>query len=235
MIDHTARAFDTELGELIRKIREMSDMDAKQIEGAIEAFGKHDLALARQVIALDEQVDALQQDIEEEAIVTMARRQPMAVDLREIVGAVRISYDLERIGDFAENIAKRVMLIEDLHVNEVTLNLEHMARLVLDQLAHVIQSYEHRDAAAALDVWQKDQQIDIINNSLFRELLTYMMGNPSTIAFCTHVLFCAKNLERMGDHVTNIAETVHYIVGGHPLRAERPKADIMSKSSLPLL
>ncbi len=235
MIDHTARAFDTELGELIRKIREMSDMDAKQIGGAIEAFSKHDLALARQVIALDEQVDALQQDIEEEAIVTMARRQPMAVDLREIVGAVRISYDLERIGDFAENIAKRVMLIEDLHVNEVTLNLEHMARLVLDQLAHVIQSYEHRDAAAALDVWQKDQQIDIINNSLFRELLTYMMENPSTIAFCTHVLFCAKNLERMGDHVTNIAETVHYIVVGHPLRAERPKADITSKSSLPLL
>ncbi len=233
MIDHTARAFDIELGELIRKIREMSDLNAKQIEGAIDALSKHDLAKAREVITMDEQVDALQHDLEEEAIVTMARRQPMAVDLRDIVGALRISYDLERIGDSAENIAKRVLLIGDLRINEVTLTFGQMAQLVLDQFGRVIQSYEHRDAAAALDVWQKDQQIGIINNSLFRELLTYMMGNPGTIAFCTHVLFCAKNLERIGDHVTNIAETVHYIVVGHPLRAERPKADI--KTGVPLL
>lgn len=232
MIDHTARAFDLELGELTHKIREMSDLTAKQIEGAIDALSKHDLAKAREVIAMGEQVDALQHDLEQEAIVTLARRQPMAVDLRDIVGALRISYDLERIGDSAENIAKRVLLIEDLSINEVTLTFRQMAQLALDQFSHVIQSYEHRDAAAALDVWRKNQQIGIINNSLFRELLTYMLGNPGTIAFCTHILFCAKNLERIGDHVTNIAETVHYIVAGHPLKAERPNPDI---SSLPPL
>ncbi len=234
MIDHTIRAFDKDLGELIRKIKDMSEIDAKQIKAAIEALGKHDTAIARQVVASDEQVDALQRDVEEEAISTIARRQPMAVDLRDIVGALRISNDLERIGDFAENIAKRVLLIDDLRINEVMLHFDHMAQLVLDQLAHVMQSYENNDVTAALDVWRKDQEIDALNASLFRELLTYMMESPTNITFCTHLLFCAKNLERAGDHITNIAETVYYIVEGRPLSEQRPKADITSKGELPL-
>jgi phosphate transport system protein len=234
MIDHTIRAFDQDLAELIRKIKGMSEIDAKQIKAAIEALGKHDAMIARQVIAADEQVDSLQRDVEEEAITLIARRQPMAIDLRDIVGALRISNDLERIGDFAENIAKRVLLIDDLRINQVMLHFDHMSQLVLDQLARVIQSFEHRDVAVALDVWRKDQEIDALNASLFRELLTYMMENPANITFCTHLLFCAKNLERIGDHITNIAETVHYVVEGRPLSEERPKADITSKATLPL-
>jgi phosphate transport system protein len=161
-------------------------------------------------------------DIEEKAIIIIAWRQPMAVDLREIVGALRISNDLERIGDLAQNIARRVALLTDkFGINEVALQLQRMAQLVLEQLARVIQSYEHRDADQAVEVWRKDQEIDALNNSVFRELLTYMMENPRNITFCTHMLFCAKNIERMGDHATNIAETVYYIVHGHPLSGER--------------
>ncbi len=234
MIDHTMRAFDKDLAELNRKIKDMSEIDAKQIKAAVEALHKHDITIAKQVVALDDRVDVLQHDIEEEAISLIARRQPMAVDLRNIVGALRISYDLERIGDFAENIAKRVLLIDDLRINQVMLHFDHMAQLVLDQLARVTRSYEERDVAAALDVWRKDQEIDALNASLFRELLTYMMENPTNITFCTHLLFCAKNLERAGDHITNIAESVHYIVEGRPLSEERPKADITSKDTLPL-
>lgn len=234
MTEHTIRAFDKDLAELVGKILVMSEMDIRQIKAAIEALRKRDGVIARQVIAADTQVDALQRDIEEEAISRIARWQPMAVDLREIVGALRIANDLERIGDFAENIAKRVLLMEDLRLNHVMLRLEHMAALVLDQLARVIQSYERHDVSVAIDVWRKDQEIDSLNASLFRELLTYMMEHPSNITFCIHLLFCAKNLERAGDHVTNIAETVHYIVTGHPLPGERPKADLTSKDTIPL-
>jgi phosphate transport system protein len=233
-INHTARAFDTDLDELVRKISAMGRLDDEQIANAIEALTKRDTALARQVIAADDQVDALQHEIEEKAIITIARRQPMAVDLREIVGALRISNDLERVGDLAENIAKRVLLItDDFRINEVIIQLQNMVRLARDQLKRVVLSYERRDVAEAIDVWHKDQEIDALNNSLFRELLTYMMENPHNITFCTHMLFCAKNIERMGDHATNIAETVYYIVEGRALPEERPKADVTSKKALP--
>src|SRR3974390_2635521 len=234
MIDHTARAFDAELQELARKIAEMGGLAEKQITDAIEALGKRDIALARQVISTDDRVDALQRDIEEKAIVAIARRQPRAVDLREIVGALRISNDLERIGDLAENVAKRVLLLtEEFQISEAMLQLQRMAQLVLKQLTRVLQSYERYDVTAALEVWRKDQEVDAINNSLLRELLTSMMENPRNITFCTHLLFCAKNIERMGDHATNIAETVYYVVQGRPLTEERPKADLTSKQRLP--
>jgi phosphate transport system protein len=235
MIEHTARAFDTDLHELAFKIVEMSRLDETQIAHAIEAFVKRDVALARRVIAADDQVDALQREIEEKALVTIARRQPMAVDLREIVGALRISNDLERVGDLAENIAKRVALLTDeFRINEVMFQFQHMVQLVLNQLRRVLQSYERRDITEALEVWRKDQEIDAVNNALFRELLSHMMENPRNITFCTHLLFCAKNIERIGDHATNIAETVHYIVQGRPISEERPKADITSEGALPL-
>ena len=159
----------------------------------------------------------------------------MAVDLREIVGALRISNDLERVGDLAENNAKRVMLLTDeFRINEVMVQFQRMVQLVRDQLTRVLQSYERRDVAEALDVWRKDQEVDALNTSLFRKLLTYMMENPHNITFCTHLLFCAKNFERMGDHATNIAEAVYYIVQGRPLKEERPKADMTSAQMLPL-
>jgi phosphate transport system protein len=231
VINHTARAFDTDLDELARKISAMGRLDDEQIANAIEALTKRNTALARQVIAADDQVDALQREIEEKAIIIIARRQPMAVDLREIVGALRISNDLERVGDLAENIAKRVLLMtDDFSINAVTLQLQRMVQLARDQLRRVLLSYEQRDTAEALDVWRRDQEIDALNTSLFRELLTHMMENPRNITFCTHMLFCAKNIERMGDHATNIAETIHFIVRGHDIEAERPKSDSTSFS-----
>lgn len=197
----------------------------------ITALLKRDTALAERVIATDE----LQREIEEKAVTTIARRQPMAVDLREIVGTLRISNDLERIGDLAENIAKRQLLLtEELPINEIARQLKHMSDLVRDQLARVLRSYEQRDIVLALDVWRKDREIDALNTSLFRELLTYMTEDPRNVTFCSHMLFCAKNIERAGDHATNIAETVYYIVEGHQLTEKRPKADVTSQKSLPL-
>ncbi len=226
MIVHTIQAFDADLQE--RKIAEMGRLDDQQIADAAEALIKRDTALARRVISADDRVNALQRDIEQKAITTIARRQPMAVDLREIVGALRISNDLERVGDLAENIAKRVILLTDeFRIHEVVLQLQRMVHLARDQLSRVLESYERRDVAEALEVWHKDLEIDALNTSLFRELLTYMMEDPRSITFCAHMLFCAKNIERIGDHATNIAETVHYIVEGRPLPAERSKADVM--------
>ena len=235
MIDHTIRAFDTDLQELAGKIAEMARLDGEQIADAIDALVKRDTNLAERVMARDDSIDALQRAIEEKAVTTIARRQPMAVDLREIVGALRISNDLERVGDLAENIAKRALLLtEDYRINEVVLQLQRMVDLVVEQLVRVLQSYERRDVVLALDVWHKDQEIDALNSSLFRELLTYMMEDPRNITFCSHMLFCAKNIERMGDHATNIAETVYYIVEGRQLTEKRPKADVTSKKPLPL-
>jgi phosphate transport system protein len=234
MNEHTTRAFDADLSALTRKIGEMGRLDEKQIKDAVEALEKRDAALARLVIQAEDQVDALQREVEEKAVATIARRQPVAVDLREIVGALRISNDLERIGDLAQNIAKRVLLLGDASPpNPVVLQLNRMAELVLGQLRQVLNSYERREVAAALEVWRKDQEVDALHTSIFRELLTYMMENPRNITFCTHALFCSKNVERMGDHTTNIAETIYYIVEGKPVLETRPKADMTSSGSLP--
>jgi phosphate transport system protein len=234
MIIHTIRAFDADLQELATKIAEMGQLDDQQIADAAQAIINRDSALARRVVWADDRVDALQREIEEKAITTIARRQPMAVDLREIVGALRISNDLERIGDLAENIAKRVTLLTDeFRIHDVVIHLQRMADLARDQLSRVLDSYERRDVAKALDVWRRDTEVDALNTSLFRELLTYMMEDPRNIGFCAHMLFCAKNIERIGDHATNIAESVYYIVEGRPIEAERPKADLTSRELLP--
>jgi len=236
MVDHTIRAFDADLQQLAAKVAEMGRLDGEQIADAIVALVKRDTALAERVIATDDRVDELQREIEEKAVTTIARRQPMAVDLREIVGTLRISNDLERVGDLAENIAKRVLLLpKEFRLNAVALQLQHMGNLVRDQLVRVLRSYEHRDVVLALDVWHKDQEIDALNSSLFRELLTYMMEDPRNITFCSHMLFCAKNIERAGDHATNIAETVYYIVEGRQLTEKRPKADVTSRKPVPLV
>ena len=235
MVDHTIRAFDADLQQLAGKIAEMGRLDSEQIADAIAALVKRDTALAERVIATDDRVDELQRETEEKAVATIARRQPMAVDLREIVGTLRISNDLERVGDLAENIAKRVLLVtEEFRIHEIALQLQHMGNLVREQLGRVLRSYEHRDVVLALDVWRKDQEIDALNTLLFRELLTYMMEDPRNITFCSHMLFCAKNIERAGDHATNIAETVYYIVEGRQLTEKRPKAYATGKEPLPL-
>jgi phosphate transport system protein len=226
MSEHTMKAFDADLEELSRMVAEMGGLAEKEIADAVTALSRRDLDLAQRVIALDPSVDALQRAIEEKVILTIARRQPMAVDLRDIVGSLRVSNDLERIGDLAKNIAKRVLVLDgDIAFTQVIRGVEQMTKLVLGQLKQVLDAYARRDVAKALEVWRGDEEIDAVNNSLFRELLTYMMEDPRNITFCTHLLFCTKNIERMGDHATNIAETVHYMVEGRPLADERPKGD----------
>jgi phosphate transport system protein len=235
MSNHTIRGFDVDLQELASKIAEMGNLDREQISDAMDALVKRDFDLAKWVIEADDRIDDLQRQVEEKAVATIARRQPMAIDLREIVGALHIANDLERVGDLAANIAKRVLLLtEEFSISEIVLQLEHMVGLVQDQLDRVLRSFQDRDPAGALEVWRKDQEIDAVNSGLFREMLTYMMENPRNITFCIHMLFCAKNIERMGDHATNIAETVYYIVSGHPLTEKRPKADVTSRVELPL-
>jgi phosphate transport system protein len=226
MPEHTMKAFDADLEELSRMVAEMGGLAEKEIADSVMALARRDVDLAQKVIALDLSVDALQRGIEEKVILTIARRQPMAVDLRDIVGSLRVSNDLERIGDLAKNIAKRVLVLDgDIVFSQVIRGVEEMTKLVLAQLKQVLDAYASRDVAKALEVWRRDEEIDAVNNSLFRELLTYMMEDPRNITFCTHLLFCTKNIERMGDHATNIAETVHYMVEGRPLDVERPKGD----------
>jgi phosphate transport system protein len=231
MNEHTARAFDSDLQELGRKVAEMGGLAEKQIADAVAAIARHDLALAGAVVASDVRIDAMQREIEEKAILTIARRQPMAVDLREIVGALRVSNDLERIGDLAKNIGKRVMALDsDLSAPQVMRGFERMANLALAQLKQVLDAYAARDLTAALAVWKGDEEIDAMCTSLFRELLTYMIEDARNITVCIHVMFCAKNIERMGDHATNIAETVYYVVEGRPIAEQRPKRDTTSFS-----
>jgi phosphate transport system protein len=229
MSTHTMKAFDADLEELSRMVAEMGGLAEKEIADSIMALARRDLELAQRVIALDPSVDALQRAIEEKAILTIARRQPMAVDLRDIVGSLRVSNDLERIGDHAKNIAKRVLALDaDIAFSQVIRGVEEMTKLVLAQVKQVLDAYASRDVAKALEVWRRDEEVDAVNNSLFRELLTYMMEDPRNITSCTHLLFCTQNIERMGDHATNIAETVYYMVEGRPITDQRPKGDTTS-------
>ena len=226
MAEHIVTSYDNDLQALRRRISEMGGIAEKMLVDAIQALVRHDTALAQSVIASDKRLDVLQREVEESAILTIARRQPLAVDLRETISAIRVSGDVERIGDLAKNIAKRALAIgTDFQPQKIVLGLQHMSDLVLGQLKDVLDSYAQQDTARALDVWKRDGAIDALYTSLFRELLTYMMEDPRNISMCTHLLFCAKNIERIGDHTTNIAETVHYLVTGETLAIDRPKND----------
>jgi phosphate transport system protein len=221
---HTSKAFDADLKDLAREIVEMGGLVEQQIADAIDSLVEHDLDRAQRVIGSDPQIDRLQREIEEKAVLTIARRQPMAIDLRETIAALRIANELERVGDYAKNIAKRVLATgSEIQPLPIMRGLQHMAELVLTALKQVLDAYSQRDVAKALEVWRGDEETDAVYESLFRELLTYMLEDPRNITFCTHLLFCAKNIERIGDHATNIAETVYYIVQGVALEEERPK------------
>ncbi len=225
MNEHTTKAFDVDLQELGRMVAEMGGLAEKLIADSVAALAKRDVERARRVVANDASIDALQAEIEEKAVLTIARRQPMAVDLREVVSALRVANDLERIGDLAKNIGKRVALTGDFHPQKLIRGVEHMAALVLAQLKSVLDAYAAHDLNKALTVWRGDEEVDALCTSLFRELITYMMEDPRNITFCIHLMFCAKNIERMGDHATNIAETVHYMIEGRPIADQRPMGD----------
>jgi len=227
MNEHTTRAFDSDLRELTSMIAEMGGHTEKQIIEAIDALTKRDPNHGRRVISADITLDALQHDIERKVIETIATRQPMAVDLREVVAILRIANDLERIGDLAKNIGKRTIGISggENIPRKAMRGVEHMATLVLHQLRDVLNAFAARDSAIALNAWNRDEEIDSMYTSLFREVLTYMMEDPAMMGFGIHLLFCGKNIERMGDHATNIAEAVYYMVEGQALLDERRKAD----------
>jgi phosphate transport system protein len=228
-LDHTTKAFDADLQDIKRRVAEMGGLAERQIADATRALVERDAELAEQVITTDPTIDAMQHEIEEKAVLTIARRQPMAVDLREIVGAMRVCNDLERIGDHAKHIGKRVVVLgADFHAQKLIRGVEHMAELVGTLLKEVLDAYASRDLAAALAVWNGDEEVDALCTALFRELLTYMMEDPRNITLCIHLMFCAKDIERMGDHATNIAETVYYMIEGRPITDQRPKGDTTS-------
>ncbi|MBO0903784.1 phosphate signaling complex protein PhoU [Jiella sonneratiae] len=224
--EHIVTSYEDELKYIVRRISEMGGQAERMVEQAVAALMRSDWAMAQSVVADDLLLDAAQREIDERAIKTIARRQPMAIDLREIVGAIRISNDLERIGDLAKNIAKRVIAVHE-HSQPMQLvrGIEHLSDLALEQLKEVLDAYATRDHRRALAVREGDDGIDAMYTSIFRELLTYMMEDPRNITACTHLLFSAKNIERIGDHATNIAETIYYIKTGQQMESERPKDD----------
>lgn len=229
MNPHTVAAFDADLATLSGMITDMAARVGRALTDVTRALIEREAQLAQQVIASDRVIDRLQHDIEERAVATIARRQPVAVDLREIVSTIRIANDLERVGDLAKNVAKRVIAISDQPTPiNFTTGLATLATRVGDQLSAAVEAYNSRNDADAVTVWRADRAIDASFTSLFRELLTYMMEDPRSIGICTHLLFCAKNLERVGDHATNVAETAHYVITGELIAEERPKADSTS-------
>jgi phosphate transport system protein len=233
MSEHIVTRYDDELKNVQRRIAEMGGMAERLVDLSVSALTRIDTATANMVITEDRRLDEIQRECEEEAIRIIARRQPIAVDLREVIGAMRISNDLERIGDLAKNIAKRVLALDgQFQSKRFMTGVEHMAELSLSQLKDVLDAYATRDVNQAFEVWKRDADIDSMYTSLFRELLTYMMEDPRNISLCTHLLFCAKNIERIGDHTTNIAETVHYVVTGEALTQDRPKQDESSLTNV---
>ncbi len=229
MAEHTVRAYDKELEQIGLKIAEMGGIAEKMLVDSMEALSNLDAGMAERTVMTDHKLDRLQREVENSAILTIARRQPVAGDLREIVGAIRTASDLERVGDLAKNIAKRATkVISDARVPRAIIGLKHMSDLAALQLKDVLDAYNARDAARAKAVWLRDAEIDAFEDSVFRDLLTFMMEDPRNITHCTHLLFCSKNIERIGDHATNIAETIHYLVTGENLPIERPKGQTMA-------
>ena len=226
MNDHIVKSYDHDLAALDQKIAEMGGLCEQLLGRAFEALEKRDPRRAEAAVASDQAIDALDRAVQERAIQMIARRQPMANDLRHVMTVIKIAGDLERIGDLAKNIAKRALAIaRETAPKPLLTGLGHMTEQALGQLQDVLDAYATRDAEKALAVWQNDARIDALYNSIFREMLTYMMEDPRNIVLCTHLLFGAKNIERIGDHTTNIAENVCYLVRGAVPDGSRPKGD----------
>ena len=229
MNQHTVKAYGDELNQLTAEVVRMGGLAEAQVADAIESVARRDVALAKAVIERDNRLDALHRDIEKKSIRLIALRQPVASDLRRTLGAMKLASDLERTGDLAKNIAKRTLILNEAEpISPLTRSIERMGRLVAGRLKDVLDAYTGSDLDRAMAVWSRDDEVDEHYNSLFRELLTYMMGDPRTITACAHLLFVAKNLERIGDHATNIAEIIRYeITGEEMISAERPKTDAL--------
>lgn len=233
MSAHTRTVFDADLQDLVRMVAEMGGLAERQIVQAFDALAQRNAALAHQVIDRDAALDAFQTRIEEKGINIIAQRQPLAIDLRETISALHICNDLERIGDLAKNISKRAIAIgSEIIPTSLISGLEHMTRMVMRQFKMALDSYAGRDIREALAARNGDLPVDALNNALFHETLVHMGEDPHNIVSCTQILFCIKNLERIGDHATNIAETVYYIISGHAPASERPKGNTTSFAAL---
>jgi phosphate transport system protein len=234
MVDHTVKAYDTELRSLDAMVAQMGGLAEQGLAQAIDALLSRNPDLAERTLEKDRDIDRLERSIDEAAILTIARRQPVASDLRQVITAIRIAGDLERIGDLAKNIAKRAIAVAgEAHPKQLMSGFKHIGDAAMRQLKDVLDAYSQRNAEAAVTVWSRDEEIDAIYNSLYTELLQAMMDEPQRAALYAHLLFSAKNIERIGDHATNIAETVYYCAEGRVLSDERPKAD--RTSQMPLL
>ena len=230
MVEHTLRAYDEELEGLTAELSRMGGLAEVEVGDSVRAIARRDVALAQTVINHDIRLDEIEAEIERRAIRMIALRQPVADDLRRTVAALKISSNLERCGDLAKNIAKRALVIaESDPITPLTRSIERMGELVSGRLKDVLDAFAARDIDRARTVWQRDNEVDEHYDSIFRELLTYMMADPRTITSCAHLLFVAKNLERIGDHATNIAEIILYEVTGEQITDQRPKLDSLER------
>ena len=223
--EHIVKSFEQELKRLRVLITEMGGLVENEVALATQAVLEQDNLAAGRAVETDPKVDAVEREVEQFVIRLLALRQPVAQDLRLIVASLKITGDLERVGDYAANVAKRSIVLEQFYMPFSLTGLAHMSQLVQQNLKTVVDAFGESDTDKALQVWRSDEVIDEIYNALFRELVTYMMEDPRNITPCTHLLFIAKNLERIGDHATNIAETIYYAVTGEPLADARPKGD----------
>lgn len=222
---HIVAAYDEEMQQLTRLFSRMGGLAEKQLADALTAVERRDSDLAKTVKDSDKAIDDLEHEIDALVVRMLALRQPMANDLRYIISTLRTAADIERVGDYSKNIGKRTIAMNTLLAPPMLRGVVRLGRLVQNMLKKVLDAYAQSDIQKAVEVWEADEEVDALHTSLFRELLTYMMEDPRHITPCTHLLFIAKNLERIGDHATNIAETVHYHVEGVPLADRRPKAD----------
>jgi len=230
--EHTLKFYGEELDQLKAEVARMGGLAEAQVRDSIEAVAQRDVALAEAVVGRDHRLDQLDREIEKKAIRLIALRQPVAQDLRRTVGALKMASILERTGDYAKNIAKRGLVVADGEpMTPLTRSIERMGRLVAGRLKDALDAYTSGELDQAMAVWQNDEEVDEHYNSLFRELLTYMIGDPRMINSCAHLLFVAKNLERIGDYATNIAEIVHYEVTGEEIMGDRPKWTGLDKSA----
>ena len=227
--EHINKSFDSELDRLYDEIRQMGELAIAQLNAAIDVLNRHDSNAAARVVSNDEAIDTLENEISIDVLKLLALRQPMARDLREVYAALRISSDIERIGDYASNVAKRSMVLNNNPPLPATARIGRLARTAVQLLSDALQAYAEGDADLAAKVRDADADLDAMYTSFFRELVTYMMEDPRTIGACTHLMFMAKNIERIGDHATNIAENTWFVVHGDMPEGERKKDDKTSE------
>jgi phosphate transport system protein len=231
---HIVKSYEEELRSLEATILRMGGLAEGQLNAAIEAFAKRDTELAIRTAAADKQIDQIDHEIAEQTTRLLALRQPMADDLRQAIGALMLAGEIERIGDHAKNIAKHFLVVTRMPAPRSTTLIQRMGELVQHMIKDVLDAYSGKDPARAIAVWKRDGEVDELYNTQFRAILTYMLEDSRTITACTHLLFIAKNIERIGDHATNMAETIHFVLTGKRLDDEvRPRGEDASTIELP--